>query len=154
MTDSPPPTNPRRRWIVIAVSVLLLAVVWRLWPQNPDARFVGTWDWTDEQIAGRGGVLTLYANGSAVGSYAGHPETVRTRWNTDGDRFLYGDGIGRQSGLVSDFDSVVIWLTGTTRFRVGVASWTIEAVDDDRIVLTSGTLRWTLIRKPDVPERK
>ena len=136
----------RRRLLVVAVVILLIGLVWSFWPRQGDPRFVGTWAWTDAIVGGRSGELKLLPDGTAVGTYSNSIGQARTRWRVDGDRFLYGDGAWRGSNIVATFDSMILWLTGTTRYRVGAAYWQIEKVEQDRIEMTSGSLRWTLIR--------
>ena len=146
-----PPQNPkgRRRLFVVAIGILLVGLVWSFCPRRVDPRFVGNWTWTDEIIAGRSGELNLLPDGTAVGTYWNSDEQVRTRWRVDGNRFLYGDGFWRGSNIVTDIDSIIASATGTIRYRLGGAYWQIELAEPDRIVMTSGSLRWTLIRRSE-----
>ena len=61
-----PPSPPRRRRISVAIAALLLvlAVSWWCWPTG-DARFVGKWEMTDDDVLPLRRSLQLLANGTS-----------------------------------------------------------------------------------------
>jgi hypothetical protein len=137
----------RRRWLIVALLLLLASgVAWWNWPRG-DARFVGKWRIEYESRSSQDGTLWLYSNGSSYFVMKASAVTASSPWWVSEHQLFLGD-------LESSHPLRFIgqWFFGTTRhhpFPPGEVFDIVE-VGPQRVILqssTDGTATMTRVRE-------
>lgn len=127
------PVRKRRRWLIVALLLVLVGVGWWSWPRG-DARFVGKWLVT---MPGSGDqIWTLYSSGLARFETIDGSRTQSTAWRVEEAKFLVGSSPKHWHARWALALSVWLNRKGLAQILFGeVRQFEIEQADTDSIVL-------------------
>jgi hypothetical protein len=138
-----PPKHRRRRWLIVALLLVLSGVSWWNWPRG-DARFVGKWH--VQESGSRSAAtftMTLRANGSSIWSFPLRPgEAAYTVWRVENERLVFG------LNAASRFDLAIMKTQATFNalpfgLKIGLNEnpFDVLSISDDQIELASSATR-------------
>jgi hypothetical protein len=139
MTSPPKPSNRRRRWIVVAVLLLVSLCAWWHWPRG-DARFVGEWEWWMEERGSPQMIITLHPSGTAeiVDLTAASSSKVTTWWRVRYNCLCFG--FDRRSDWYKEMVRAASFLKDTLHFDFearGHGHLILDATNPDEIRLST-----------------
>jgi hypothetical protein len=86
------PPRKRRRWLIVALLLVLVSgLAWWYWPRG-DARFVGKWAAVNRLNQKTGGAVTFSANGYGSMTFPSTTSRLRFRWEVVGKGLIMISG--------------------------------------------------------------